>query len=211
MRPGRTHLASRRPLRRFPFSSMVQSSGFIVLECARRDEIEAHEFPSIMIDESHLAAPGGKPARQRRIAGPLPAQQRHDRADIRQILQLNPQQIELPPRPIPARKRHASEAEEARRVGAAGKPLGEARRNEIEILRGLGFGAAPLLWRKMRRLPLRGPGRPIVPTHPLAMHALAMHPWGGVMVVIVPVPRLMSMPMVAIMIMIELHRPPLTS
>jgi hypothetical protein len=98
------------------------------------------------------------------------------------------------PRRIHADEGHAGEAKEARRIGAPGETLGEARRDEVEILLGHGFGAGLLITRKMQRLPLRRPLCPIV----------AAAPVGDGMVMIVPVIVCM------IMIVIEMHGSPLT-
>jgi hypothetical protein len=127
---------------------------------ARSGKAEMLLFRSVVIDESEAPPVGGQASRQRVIGDAGTADERHDRADIDQILGLDAEQVEPGAFGRFAHERDPGQAQEAGWIGRARKSFEEGGLDEIEIDR-LRVDRRLLVMRQMRRLPLhrlaRGP------------------------------------------------------
>ena len=135
----------------------------MVCEGARGGKAEMLPLRSVVIDESEAPPVGGQAGRQRVIGDAGAADERHDRADIDQILGLDAEQME--PRAVRrfADERYPGQAQEAGRVRRPRKSFEEGRFDEIEVDRSRVDRRLLGLLMQMRRLPLhRLARRPIV-------------------------------------------------
>ena len=104
-----------------------------VCKGARRGEAEMLLFGAVVIDESEAPPVRGQAGRQRVIGDTGAADERHDRADIDQILGLDAEQME--PRAVCrfADEWYPGQAQEAGRIGRPRKSFEEGRFDEIEV------------------------------------------------------------------------------
>lgn len=138
-------------------------SGGTVRKGARRGEAEWLLLIAIVIDESEAAAVRCQACRQRVIGDAGAADERHDRADVDQILGLDAKQMKPHAvRPL-ADKGYAGQAQKAGWVRRPRKAFEEGGFNKVEVdRRWIGRRLVSLV-RQMRRLPLQRPARgPVV-------------------------------------------------
>lgn len=158
-------------------------SGGTVRESARRGEAEGLLLTAIVIDESEAAAVRCQARRQRVIGDAGATDERHDRADIDQILGLDAKQMKPHAvRPL-ADKGYTGQAQKAGWVRRPRNAFEEGGFNKVEVdRRWIGRRLVSLV-RQMRRLPLqrlaRGPVvaegvRMVMAVLPVMMMAIAM-------------------------------------
>lgn len=166
-------------------------SGGTVREGARRGEAEWLLLGAIVINEGEAAAVRCQARGQRMIGDAGAADERHDRADVDQILGLDAQQMKPHAVRHFADKGYAGKPQEAGRVRCPRKAFEEGGFDKIEVdRRWIGRRLLRLVLRQMRRLPLQRLARgPIVAERvpmvmmtirPVMMMAVAM-----VMIVVV--------------------------
>jgi hypothetical protein len=131
-------------------------SGGTVRKGARRGEAERLLLAAIVIDESEAAAVRRQARRQRVIGDAGPPDERHDRADIDQILGFDAQQMKPHAvRPL-ADKRYAGQAQKTGRVRRPRKAFEKRGFDKIEVdRRWINRRLVSLVGRQMRRLPLQ--------------------------------------------------------
>jgi hypothetical protein len=131
-------------------------------EGARGGEAEMLLLGAVVIDESEAPPMRGQAGRQRVIGDTGAADERHDRADIDQILGLDAEQMQ--PRAVRcfADERYPGQAQEAGWIRRPRESFEEGGLDEIEIDRSL-VDRRLLVMRQMRCLPLnRLAGRPVM-------------------------------------------------
>ena len=148
---------------------------------ARRGEAEMFLLGAIVIDESKAAAVRCQARRQRMIGDASTADERHDRADIDQVLGLDAQQMKPHAVLHLTNKRYAGETQKAGWVRCSRKSFQEGRFNKIEVdRRGIDRRLLGLVRWQMRRLPLQRlasgsvVAKRVMIVRPMVMVAVAM-------------------------------------
>lgn len=122
---------------------------------ARRGEAERPLLSAIVIDEGEAATVRCQARRQRVIGDTGAADERHDRADIDQILGLDAKQMKPHAVRHLADKGYAGQTQKAGRVRRPRKAFEEGRFNKVEVDGGgIGRRLVSLVW-QMWRLPLQ--------------------------------------------------------
>ncbi|SJM29365.1 hypothetical protein [Mesorhizobium delmotii] len=151
-------------------------SGGTVCKGARRGEAERLLLIAIVIDESEAAAVRCQARRQRVIGDAGAADERHDRADVDQILGFDAQ--EMKPHAVRrlADKGYAGQAQKAGWVRRPCKAFEEGGFNKVEVdRRWIGRRLVSLV-RQMRRLPLQRLARGPVVAEDVRMVMMAVRP-----------------------------------
>jgi len=131
-------------------------SGGTVRKTARRGEAERPLLTAIVIDEGEAAAVRCQARRQRVIGNAGAADERHDRANVDQILGLDAKQMEPHAVRRLADKGYAGQPQKAGRVRRPRKAFEKGGFDKIEVDRcGIGRRLVSLVGRQMRRLPLQ--------------------------------------------------------
>jgi hypothetical protein len=173
-------------------------SGGTVCKGARRGEAERLLLIAIVIDESEAAAVRCQARRQRVIGDSGAADERHDRADIDQILGLDAQQMKPHAVRHLADKGYAGQSQKAGWVRRPRKAFEEGGFNKIEVDRR--WINRRSLVRQVRRLPLQRLAR-----GPVVAEGVRM-----VMMTVRPVMMMAVAMIVTVVVMIVMHGQKLT-